>query len=74
MAIPSPTSLDPDEAELVRLILSKVVVEKRTGQVGIVHGADRFVSTQLVLKKDGRALLDRVARKLGLPGLVLVDR
>jgi hypothetical protein len=74
MATTPPTSLDADEAELVRLILSKVVVERRTGQIGIVHGADRFVSTQLVLKKDGRALLDQVARKLGLSGVVLVDR
>lgn len=74
MATTSTTELDGDEAEMLRLILSKVVVEKRTGQIGIVHGADRFVSTHVVLKKDGRALLDRVARKVGLSGITLVDR
>ena len=68
------TPLDKDEAEMLRAILSKVVVEKRTGQVGILHGADRFVSTQVVLKKDDRALLDKLARKIGLPGITLVDR
>lgn len=74
MATSSTTTLDGDEAEMLRLILSKVVVEKRTGQIGIVHGAGRFVSTQVALKKDGRALLDRLARKVGLTGIALVDR
>jgi hypothetical protein len=74
MATSCTTALDRDEAEMLRLILSKVVVEKRTGQVGIVHGADRFVSTQVVLKKEGRALLDKLARKVGLSGITLVDR
>ena len=59
---------------MLRLILSKVGVEKRTGQIGIEHGAERFVSTQVVLKKDGRVLLDKLARKVGLPGVTLVDR
>jgi hypothetical protein len=68
------TTLDRDEAEMLRVILSKVVVEKRTGQIGIMHGAGRFVSTQVVLKQDGRAALDKLARKVGLPGVTLVDR
>jgi hypothetical protein len=74
MTITSTTPLDGDEAEMLRLILSKVVVEKRTGQVGIVYGADRFVSMQLVLKKEGRAILEKLARKVGLPGITLIER
>ncbi|HEX8522596.1 MAG TPA: hypothetical protein VF669_10100 [Tepidisphaeraceae bacterium] len=74
MGTNSTTTLDGDEAEMLRVVLSTVVVEKRTGQIGIVHGAERFVSTQVVLKKEGRALLDKLARKVGLPGITLVDR
>jgi hypothetical protein len=74
MATTSTTPLDRDEAEMLRLILSKVVVKKRTGEVGFVHGAERFVSTQVILKKEGRAILDKVARKFGLPGITLVER
>lgn len=74
MATNSTTTLDVDESEMLRLILSNVVVENRTGQIGIVHGAERFVSTQVVLKKEGRAILDKLARKVGLPGVTLVDR
>ena len=74
MATTNTTPLDGDEAELLRLILSKVVVEKRTGQIGIVHGAYRFVSTHVVLRKDGRARLDKLARRFGLPGITLVER
>ena len=74
MGTSNTTTLDKDEVEMLRLILSKVAVEKRTGQIGIIHGADPFISTQVVLKKDGRTLLYKLARKIGLPGVTLVDR
>jgi hypothetical protein len=50
----------------MRVLLSKVAVRSRTGEVGIIHGANRFVSTHLCLSKAERALLGSVAVKLGL--------
>jgi hypothetical protein len=44
-------------------------VRKRTGELGIVHGAGRFVSTQRVFRRADREALDAAARRLGLPGV-----
>ena len=58
--------LTAEEAEALAQVLRELVVKDRTGELGVVHGADRFVGTGLCLRKPDRAQLDRVARKLGL--------
>ena len=57
------------EIDALRAVLHALVVKTRTGEVGILHGADRFVSTQLILKQPERTALDSAARKVGLAGL-----
>ena len=37
--------LNEEEAYLLKEVLSRLKVRKRTGELGIMHGADRFVST-----------------------------
>jgi hypothetical protein len=61
--------LTPDEANALRSALSTLVVKARTGELGLLHGADRFVSSQRIFKKAERDALDAAARKLGLAGL-----
>ena len=61
--------LTPEEVQALRVAVSSLVLKARTGEVGIMHGADRFVSTQLIFKKADRGALDAALRKLGLPGL-----
>lgn len=63
------TRLTAEESEAVRMALATMVVKRRTGELGILHGADRFVSTQRTLRKAERDALDAAARKLGLGGL-----
>jgi len=58
--------LSPDELALLRAVLGQIVVRRRTGEVGILHGLERFVSTNLCLKKKDQAVLDTAAAKLGL--------
>ena len=43
--------LSDDEIAVLRVVLRAVVIKSRTGELGIVHGMDRFVSTQQILKK-----------------------
>ncbi|HEY8668315.1 MAG TPA: hypothetical protein VIL86_16820 [Tepidisphaeraceae bacterium] len=66
--MPSPT-LNDDEISALRTVLSQLVIRERTGEVGILHGLDRFVSTNVCLKKPQRAALDSALRKLGLNGI-----
>ena len=61
----SDIELTPEESAVLRAVLSKLSVRERTGEVGIIHGADRFVSTQLILKKSEREKLTAAALKLG---------
>ena len=58
--------LTENEAEMLKLVLSEIVIQGRTGQVGIMHGADRFVSLHVALKKQGRGILSSAFRKLGI--------
>ena len=57
--------LNGEEVEALRVILSKLVIRERSGEIGITHGMDRFVSTQLSLRKDEKKLVAGVYRKLG---------
>jgi hypothetical protein len=65
----SEVRLTAEEAEAVRAALSLLVVKSRTGELGIMHGADRFVSTNRTFRKKDREMLDTAVRKLGLPGI-----
>ena len=61
------TKLTAAEADVVHMLLAALVIRSRTGEVGIVHGSDRFVGTSLMLRTPARAALDSVARQVGLP-------
>lgn len=40
-------------------------MRERTGELGVLHGLDRFVSAQVILKGDERNALDDLANTLG---------
>jgi hypothetical protein len=61
--------LTAEEAQALRTAMSALVIKGRTGELGIMHGADRFVSTQYIFRRDDRQALDAAVRKLGLNGL-----
>lgn len=58
--------LSSDELELLRVAITPLVIKIRTGELGILHGMERFVSTRIRLKKRELDLLDSAAKKLGL--------
>lgn len=64
----SETKLSAEEAQVLRAIIAPLAIKSRTGELGILHGMDRFVSTQVILKKKELDVLDSVAKKLGLSG------
>ena len=55
-----------DELQVLRTILSLLVIKSRTGELGICHGMDRFVSSQIILKKKDLELLDSLSKRVGL--------
>lgn len=60
------TSLSSEEVEILKLILSKLVIKNRTGELGILYGLDRFISTQICLKKKDREILNTLIKKAGI--------
>lgn len=62
------TILTAEESDVLRAVAGRLSIRKRTGEVGILHGMERFVSTQLCLKKKERQALDSALEKLGLRG------
>lgn len=68
--------LTEDEIAILRLVLSALSVKARTGELGVMH-AGRFISVQdgraVILKREDKNTLDRVARRLGINGLSSVD-
>ena len=60
------TILTTDEVTVLRAVLAKLTVRSRTGELGIMHGAERFVSTHLCLNKAERKTLAAIASKVGL--------
>ena len=40
--------LTVDEIEVLKLVLSDIVIQDRTGQIGVMHGVDCFVSLHIV--------------------------
>ena len=61
--------LTDDEIKMLRLVLQSVAIRARTGDLGIMHGMNRFVSTNRSFKKEERETLDSAAKKLGLGGV-----
>jgi hypothetical protein len=61
--------LTPEEAAALRTAVSALVVKRRTGELGIVHGAGRFASTQRIFRRAELEALHSAARKLGLGGV-----
>ena len=51
--------LKDDEVQALKAVLGRIVIRSRTGEVGIMHGMERFVSTQLCMKKQQLDALSR---------------
>lgn len=62
----SAISLTPEEANELRPVLSAIVLRERTGEIGVLHGLDRFVSTHVCKKKKEIETLDTLAQRWGL--------
>ena len=69
----SEVRLTPEEAAALRAALSALVVKARTGELGIVHGAGRLVSTQRIFRRPQLDALDAAARRLGPGGIARHD-
>jgi hypothetical protein len=65
-AVVADVKLTSEEIAVLRAALSKFAIRGRTGELGVLHGLDRFVSTQLILKKQDRDVLNAIASKVGL--------
>lgn len=61
--------LTSDEICVLRCTLAKLAVRGRTGELGVLHGAERFVSAQLILTKADRDTLNAIAAKVGLKSI-----
>lgn len=58
--------LTGDETQALKAILSCLVVRDRPGELGLLHGADRFVSSQGTFTKPEPAVIQSLAKKAGL--------
>jgi hypothetical protein len=56
---------DPESKQLARAV-RHLTIRSRTGELGIVHGADRFVSTNDCFRKVELEQLELALRKLGI--------
>lgn len=68
------TKIRDNEIEVLRKILTHVVIKSRTGEIGIMHGAERFVSTNNILKKEEIDSLERLLNKIGISSLRKMDK
>lgn len=58
--------LTEKEVQALRAALATLIFRARTGEIGIIHGANRFVSTDLCLRKVDKDVLNEAVAKLGL--------
>lgn len=58
--------LNDSESRVLARAVRHFVVESRTGQLGITHGADRFVGTDDCFRKADLEQLESVFTKLGI--------
>ncbi len=61
--------INDHEINVLKKTLGSIVIKARTGEIGIIHGAERFVSTNNILKKDEISVLEKILSKIGLSGL-----
>jgi hypothetical protein len=61
--------INDNEVNLLRKVLNNSAVKARTGEIGIMHGADRFVSSNTILKKEEIEHYDKLLNKIGLSGI-----
>jgi hypothetical protein len=59
-------TLSDQEVEALRVVLQQIVIKSRTGELGILHGIERFVSTKTPLKREMIAYLDSLASKVNV--------
>lgn len=59
--------LNSEETQILKRALSHLVLRSRTGEIGIHHGANRFVSTNDCFKKKDLEALDSAFKKVGIP-------
>lgn len=65
-------TLTRHEKALLKLILSRMVIRRRTGELGIKHGMGRFVATDLVLSEPARKVLLSLLAKFQIESIEAV--
>jgi hypothetical protein len=60
--------LRPEEVAALRVVLQAITVERPSGEIGVVHGPGRFVTSRYGLSKAAVSSLEQLARKLDVPG------
>ena len=63
--MPQVTLNAPESNTLARAV-RHLVIHSRTGELGIMHGADRFVSTHDCFRKADLEQLELAVKKLGI--------
>lgn len=58
--------MNNEEISVLKAVLKQLTIRSRTGELGIIHGMDRFVSTHQTFKKNELEHLDQFAQKIGL--------
>jgi len=58
-------TLRAEEVEALRVLLAAIAVDKH-GEIGVVHGPDRFVTSRHGLKASQVETLNSLARKVGI--------
>lgn len=58
--------LNNEEISVLKVVLKQLTIRSRTGELGIIHGMNRFVSTNQTFKKNELEHLDEIAKKIGL--------
>jgi len=58
--------LNTAEIETLQTLFNQIVIKRRTGEFGIMHGMDRFVSTNKTFRKQHIDTLDSIVSKLGM--------
>jgi hypothetical protein len=60
--------LRPEEVSALRVILQAIAVAQPSGEIGVVHGPDRFVTSRYGLDASSLKGIEQLARKLDVPG------
>jgi hypothetical protein len=60
--------LRPDEVAALRVVLQAITIDEPSGEIGIVHGPNRFVTSRYGLSSESIKGIAQLARKLDVPG------